>query len=422
MRLKFAFSACVLAGAFAAMSSSALAADCPSRIGVVLPMTGPIASVAQGMLNAARLAAEEINEAGGAAGCPVELALRDSQGQPSLAVDAARQVIDLEKARIVVGEALSGTTLAVLQSVTAPAGIPLISPTASSPGFSVIGKETGLFFRANISDALQGVAAAHYAMEQQSGTVDILAVNNDWGQNLSRLFQESYEALGGKVGKVVLYTPDQSSYRSEVSSLISSAPDTLYLIGYVTEGSRIVREWISEGGTPKLLFAHNLNDAEFVKAVGPQYLKEAAWLTPGASETPSLENFRTAYSAKFNQEAEGPGRSNTYDSIVVAALAIEAAKGAADGKAIAEGIRKVTDPEGEVIYAGVDGFKTALAALKEGKSVNYVGAVGPLNFDPSGDIAGAFVTWKLNDQDALAVVDEMTVDEVQALREKLSAQ
>ena len=61
-------------------------------------------------------------------------------------------------------------------------------------------------------------------------------------------------------------------------------------------------------------------------------------------------------------------------------------KGATDGKAIAEGIRKVTDLEGDVIYDGVDGFKKALAAPKDGKSVNYVGAVAPLNFDPSGEV------------------------------------
>lgn len=421
MGLKSTFHLLALAGAVA-VAGSAQAADCPSKIGLVLPMTGPIAPIAQGMLKSANLAVTQVNEAGGAAGCPVELVVRDSQGQPSLAVDAARQLVDLEGTRIIVGEALSGTTLAVLNSVTAPAGIPLISPTASSPSFSEIGKKTGLFFRANISDALQGLAAAQHAIDQDAGKVDILAVNNDWGQNLSKVFKESYEALGGEVGKIVLYTPDQSSYRSEVTSLIEDKPDTLYLIGYVTEGSRIVRDWLSQGGSPKLLFAHNLNDAEFVKAVGAKFLGEAAWLTPGASETPSLENFRKAYTAANDEDAEGPGRANTYDAVAIAALAIDAAGTATDGKAIAEGIRKVTDPDGETVYAGVDGFKTAFGALADGKSVDYVGAVGPLQFDASGDIAGSFVTWQLNDEGKLTVVDEMSVEDVEALRQKLQAQ
>ncbi len=302
-----------LVGAVLLVGVGAANAACPTKIGLILPMTGPIAPVAQGMLKAAELAAEQVNAAGGSNGCPVKLIVRDTQGQPSLAVDAARQIVDLEGARVVIGEALSGTTLAVLNSVTVPAGIPLISPTASAPTFSEIGAKTGLFYRANISDALQGIAAAHYAQREKSGAVSILAINNDWGQNLSRVFKAAYEKLGGSVKKIVFYNPDQPSYRAEVTSVIESQPDTLYFIGYVTEAARIVRDWISQGGTQRLLFPHNLNDANFVSAVGPKFLTQAIWLTPGESATPSLDNFRNAYQARYNESPNGPGRTSTYE-------------------------------------------------------------------------------------------------------------
>ncbi len=408
-----------LVGAVLLVGVGAANAACPTKIGLILPMTGPIAPVAQGMLKAAELAAEQVNAAGGSNGCPVKLIVRDTQGQPSLAVDAARQIVDLEGARVVIGEALSGTTLAVLNSVTVPAGIPLISPTASAPTFSEIGAKTGLFYRANISDALQGIAAAHYAQREKSGAVSIFAINNDWGQNLSRVFKAAYEKLGGSVKKIVFYNPDQPSYRAEVTSVIESQPDTLYFIGYVTEAARIVRDWISQGGTQRLLFPHNLNDANFVSAVGPKFLTQAIWLTPGESATPSLDNFRNAYQARYNEFPNGPGRTSTYDVVVLTALAIAAAKTDFDGKAIAAAFRKVTDPAAPAVYAGEAGIKAALAAIADGKPVNYVGAVGPLQFDASGDIAGAFVTWKLDDAGALKVTDRMSADEVQALRKTL---
>lgn len=393
--------------------------QCVSKIGVVMPLTGPIAPVAQGMLKSAELAAEQVNTAGGANGCPVQLVVRDSQGQPSVATDAARQLIDLEGVRVIVGDALSGTTLAVLNSVTAPAGVPLISPTASSPSFSAIGEKTGLFFRLNISDSLQGIAAANDAMQEKSGTVAILAINNDWGQNLSKLFSESYAKLGGKIGKVVLYQPDQASYRSEVTSLIDSKPDALYFIGYVTEGSRIIRDWISQGGPQKLLFAHSLNDAKFVAAVGPKFLAESAWLTPGETGSDSLRNFRSEFRAKYNEAAEGPGRANMYDSIVLAALATQAAKSSTDPKAITAGIRKVTDPAGEKVHAGATGVKNALEAAATGKALDYIGAVGPLEFDKSGDIVGAFVVWKLDSEGKLSIQRRLEVKDIANLRGKL---
>ena len=215
-----------------------------------------------------------------------------------------------------------------------------------SPGFSDIGGRTGLFFRTNASDALQGVAAAAQAVGGDNGRVAVLAVNSDWGVNLSRIFKNAYERLGGSVTRIVLYNPDQSSYRAEVGSALEDKPDTLYLIGYVTEGARIARDWISQGGTQHFLFAHNLNDAAFVTAVGANYLGNAVWLTPGTVATPSLENFRVAYTARTQKPAEGPGRTSTYDAVVMAALAIQAAHTAQDGAAIAAGFHRGDRSEG----------------------------------------------------------------------------
>ena len=394
-------------------------AACPVKIGAVLPLTGPLAPVVSGMLASAQLAVTQINAAGGVLNCPVALVVRDSQAQPNLAVDGARQLIDIEGIRVIVGEVTSGGTQAVLNAVSVPAHVPLISPTASSPAFSEIGGRTGLFFRTNASDALQGVAAASRAIARHSGRVAVLAVNNDWGQNLSHLFARAYTTLGGAVTKVVLYNPDQSSYRAEIGSAMEGTPDALYLIGYVTEGARITRDWISQGGTQNFMFAHNMNDAAFVKAVGAQYLGHAVWLTPGTTDTPSLDNFRKAYTAATGQPAEGPGRTSTYDAVVLAALALQSANGTEDGPAIAKGFRRVTDTAGTPIEAGTDGFRQALAALAAGRTVNYQGASGPLQFDANGDIAAPFVTWTLGPDGALGITDRLSVDEVEALRQKL---
>ena len=394
------------------------AAACPAKLGALLPLTGPLAPVVAGMLTSAELAVDQINEAGGVLGCKVSLVVRDSQAQPSLAVDGARQLIDLEGVGVIVGEVTSGGTLAVLNSVTVPSKVPLISPTASSPSFSEIGGRTGLFFRTNASDALQGVAAATHAIGR-SGTVAVLAVNNDWGQNLSKVFKAAYEKLGGTVSRVVLYNPDQTSYRAEVGAAMEGNPDTLYLIGYVTEGARITRDWISQGGKQQFLFAHNLNDAAFVKAVGAQYLGNAMWLTPGTVESPSLGNFRAAYTLRTGQPAEGPGRTSTYDAVVLAALAMQAAHSDHDGPAIAAGFRRVTDPSGTRIVAGVAGLRTALALLSEGKPVNYAGATGPLQFDANGDIAVPFVAWSLDAAGTLQVISRMPVEEVEEVRGRI---
>ena len=413
------FVAALLFAATAALPAVTMA--CPVKIGAVLPLTGPLAPVVAAMFTSAQISLDQINAAGGVLGCQAVLVVRDSQAQPSVAVDAAHQLIDLEGVRVIVGGVISSDALAMLNSATLPAKVPLISPTASSPTFSEIGGRTGLFFRTNASDALQGVAAAAEAAASKNGRVAVLAVNNDWGTNLSKLFRTAYERFGGTVTKIVLYNQDQSSYRAEVTSALADKPDTLYLIGYATEGARIARDWISQGGTQRFMFAHNMNDAAFVRGVGANYLAQAVWLTAGSTETASLSEFRTAYATRTGKPAEGPGRTGIYDAVALAAMAIQAAHGDSDGPAIAAGFHRATDPKGMTVYAGEKGFHDALAALADGKPVNYAGATGPLEFDANGDIAIPFVKWALDSAGGLQITGHMSVEEVLALRMKLLA-
>ena len=247
----------------------------------------------------------------------------------------------------------------------------------------------------------------------------VLAVNNDWGSNLAKIFQTSYQRLGGAVSRIVIYNPDQSGYRAEVTTALEDKPDTLFLIGYATEGGRVARDWISQGGTQHFLFANTLNDASFIKGVGADYLKHAVWMTPGTSQTPSLDRFREDYLARTNQSADGPGRAGIYDAVVLTAMAMQAAHTDQDSAAITAGFRRATDPNGATVYAGEDGFRTAFAALADGKPVNYVGAVGPLQFDSNGDIAVPFVAWTLDASGALRVSDRMSVEQVAATRQKI---
>ncbi len=69
-------------------------------------------------------------------------------------------------------------------SVTAPAGVAQVSPASSSPTLTALGRDgktNGVFFRTITSDALQGTAAAKYAVDQGLKKIAIVHVNNDFG-------------------------------------------------------------------------------------------------------------------------------------------------------------------------------------------------------------------------------------------------
>jgi len=86
-----------------------------------------------------------------------------------------------------------------------------------------------------------------------------------------------------------------------------------------------------------------------------------------------------------------------YDAIVVAGLAAAAAQYSGkpvNGPNVRDMLRKVSNPPGEVVVAGVAGFKKALEALKAGRDINYEGVAGSQDFDENGDVVTPIEVWQ----------------------------
>ncbi len=89
------------------------------------------------------------------------------------------------------------------------------------------------------------------------------------------------------------------------------------------------------------------------------------------------------------------------------------------GTAIRDSVRKIQDPDGTVIGTGPDEFKKALALIKDGKPIRYVGATGPVVFDANGDVNGAALIWNVKGDGALTVEDTITIEDMNTLMKKI---
>src|SRR3954468_551025 len=211
--------AALLVGANAAM------ADCEVTVGLVMELTGPAGEYGQAGTKSVEMAFRDINDAGGVAGrCKLVTDTRDSQSTGSVAVDAATQLVQGKKVPVIIGGIISSVSIPILTSVTAPAKVVQVSPASSSPTLTALardGKTNGIFFRTITSDALQGTAAAKYALDQGFKTIAIIHVNNDFGVNMVGEFKKAYEALGGKITTTVPYNESQASYQSEATAAMA---------------------------------------------------------------------------------------------------------------------------------------------------------------------------------------------------------
>ncbi len=424
MRILLSSTALAVLAALAPLSASAQSPACTHTVGMVVSLTGAAGRFGQAAGKSVELAFNELNSAAGAqgiAGCKLGFDLRDAQSQGSVAVDQARQLVDLKKVPAIIGGIISSVSIPIVTSVTGPAGVVQISPASSSPTLTrmaVEGKTNGWFFRTITSDALQGTAAAKYALDQGMRALTIIHVNNDFGVNMLAEFRRAYEAMGGKITSITPYNPAQPSYNAEVTNALKGDPPALYFIGYPGDGTTIVRTWIQQGGPQRFLLNDGMNAADFIKGVGPQFLTNAFGTSSGSTTTPSTEYFAKAYPAMSGGfDAGAPAADRAFDAGAILGLAIAHA-GKFEAAAIRDSIRKVTEPGGEVVNAGPQGFARALQLIRDKKPVRYVGVIGAVQFDRNGDITGPFRTWRITNGEVVTV-GQMSTEEVQAIQARI---
>jgi branched-chain amino acid transport system substrate-binding protein len=155
-----------LATAGAALASTlakpAIAAKDPIRIGYLPALTGPSSSTGVGINRGTELAVKEINAAGGIDGRQIELIVRDTQSEPTKAVNGAAELAHGEKVSVVFGPVNSGESLAVVP-LLARANVPQVHPcwvdSLTDP------KKYPMCFRNAPTNQQIGAAANRYVVE-----------------------------------------------------------------------------------------------------------------------------------------------------------------------------------------------------------------------------------------------------------------
>ena len=381
----------------AGLTGEAAAQGCTTKIGAVLPTSvdwgRPIAATAQ-------FAVDIVNQAGGVAGCQIEMVLRDTQVEPKVGVDAAKALVDLDKVQLLLGGVSSGVSMPILTSVAVPAGVMQMSCCSSSTAFTKLaaeGKTKGLWFRTFATSDVQAAVGAMLARDQGYKKIVVLYKNDDWGQDMGRLVTSNLKSLGIDVTGTIAINDKQASYRAEVIEALGGSPDAIYMALYPKEGTAITRDWISLGGTQNMIVANSLKSDEFRDNVGAKYLGNLIGTDTSSPRVESASAFVTAYKSKFGSEPNGPGLSNSFDATMISLLAMEAAGKGASGADIAAQVRRVTDPAGTPVSADAAGFKKAAAVLRGGGSVMYQGATGNVRFDANGDVSAPAVSWSFTE-------------------------
>ena len=376
----------MLAGAAAALALSGASANAGDiTVGSAAAVTGPIAELVVAIVDARNLAASHVNEQGGLLGGDTyRLVLGDSQCDPKAAVDAGAKLVNVEQAVAVIGPNCSGATNGMAQSVTIPAGVVMLSDTATAPSISDL-DDNDLVFRVAPSDAYQGRSLAEHAWEQGYRKLAVAYANDDYNSGLAGVFSTAFAELGGTITGNEAHEPGKASYRAELATLAAGEAEGLALFAYFgSSGITILRNSLENALFGKFLGADGMMDNSVIEQIGADNLRGNILLSQPASDIGG-ESYK-AFAAAFDSPG-APFVAHGYDIAFLAALAIEKA-GAADRGMISAALRDVANAPGTVIRPGE--WAKAKEAIAAGEDINYEGASGTIEFDGNGDVAGTY--------------------------------
>ena len=366
----------------------------PLKIGQLNSFTGDLSDFGPAHRNASALAADHVNQAGGVLGTVVTIIARDTATSPVQGVDSARALVEIGKVVAIVGALASGVTIPVAESVTVPNGILQISAASTSPALTVLA-DNDFLFRTTVSDAIQGVIMGRLAKELGYNSASALYINNAYGQGLAEQFKAAFEEAGGTVQELVPHEGVQPTYASELTKATAGNPDVLAAISYPESAEVYLREAIEGDYIDTFLLCDGTKSPDMNEAVGVGHLEGTYGTAPGAPITDARLIFDAAYEASFATVPPLPFMAETYDAVVLIALAAEKAGTTTDSAAIRDALRDVANPPGEVVIPGIDGIKRALYLIQQGKDINYEGAGGSQDFDENGDVISTIEIWKI---------------------------
>jgi branched-chain amino acid transport system substrate-binding protein len=377
----------------------------PLKIGYLGDFSGPIAEFGPVIQTGVELAIEHINAAGGVLGQPVELVTGDTQVDTVQGVEEARRLVEVEGVHAIVGPLSSTVTIAVAESVTGPAGVPTISPSATSPSITVA-DDNGYLFRSTISDAAQGVALADLASDEGYDNVAVLFRNDAYGQGLADAFEAAFD------GTVTSASIEQgaTSYLSELRAAADGGATVLIAIAFPAEALIFIRESLEHSIFSEFLFVDGTKSQDLIDGIGEDFLNGSKGTAPGGGPANAATRaWDAAYIDAYGELPALPFVREAYDAVIAIALAAELA-GSTDGAAIRDALPRVAAPGGDDVIPGPEGIATAMAAVGDGDDVNYEGAATTLDWNAAGDVLTGFIQiWQYSDGEPVEI-DEVPFD------------
>ncbi len=359
-----------IAAAAALMSGVAFAKEV--KVGVVLPLTGPIAAFGQTSKGGLDIAYAQGNKLKN--GDTVKLIVLDDRGDKVEAATAVKRLLDKDGVTVILGEVASSNSMA-MAPVAEKAKTPMITHASTNPRVT---KGKKYVTRACFIDPFQGAVMAKYALDNgMKNAVVVTDAKQDYSVGLSKAFKKAYEAAGGKIAKTVLINSGDKDFNAQVATIKAANPAIIAFTGYYPEAALMVKQARAMGVNAPFIGADGVGFPELVKIGGKdaEGFMYTDHFNEAAASSAEAKAYVDAFHKKYNKPADSMGAlaADAYGMILSAMNAcIDAGKASDDKECINTNLRGTKGYKGITgvinINENGDAVKSAVVnAVKDGK-------------------------------------------------------
>lgn len=295
------------------------------RIGGSFALTGPIPDPGKDIRQAAEIAIDDLNAAGGVEGFLFELVAEDGACSGDQGTVVGNKFAADPTIVAVTGGTCSGETFG-LKPILQRARIPFVSPSATNP--AITDPECDVCNRVALSDALQGEVDADFVYNQLGlRKVAVMHDNSDYGKGLAEIFQNAFIKLGGEVTNFEGVQVGDTDFRAVLAKIGANQPELIFFGGYSTEAALIAQQMKETAGleNTKFMSDDGAYTQQYLQAAGAAAEGTYMSFVAGDAQADKLAEFTEKYVAKFGVEPSqlGPFHGQSYDSVILIGEAIK---------------------------------------------------------------------------------------------------
>jgi branched-chain amino acid transport system substrate-binding protein len=211
----------------------------PIKVGVIEPLSGPVAASGNYVRMGAEIARDWINARGGINGRPLELVIEDNKSDPKEAASAAEKLIVRDKVPAIMGAWGSSMTLAAMPKLE-EYGVPMVVETSSAA--SITKRGNPWIFRISPPSEMEALGLEQYVDKLGIKQADFLAVNTDWGRGAVSAFGDMLKKKGAQVGTAEFMDQAATDMNAQITKIKGGSGDTLFLTTSVEQITLVLKQ------------------------------------------------------------------------------------------------------------------------------------------------------------------------------------